>query len=117
MSDKRIISQAEDRFVSEMDGLRAIALLLSRKPDPIFQDLVMPNTNGYEICSQLRKLSGFKNTSTIVLTGNNGIIDRVRAKIAGANFVSKSAKPKQILKIIDKHLVQKRKNDTFDSLG
>ena len=57
-----IITEAGYNFVAEMDGLRAIAILLSRKPDLIFLDLVMPNTNGYEICSQLRKLSFFKNT-------------------------------------------------------
>ncbi len=77
---ERIITEAGYQFVSEMDGLRAIAVLLSRKPDLIFLDLIMPNTNGYEICSQLRKLSYFKNTPIIILTGNDGIIDRERSR-------------------------------------
>ena len=54
-------------------GLRAIAMLLSRKPDLIFLDLVMPDTNGYEICGQLRKLTYFRQTPIIILTGNDGI--------------------------------------------
>ena len=106
---ERIVTEAGYQFVSEMDGLRAIAVLLSRKPDLIFLDLIMPNTNGYEICSQLRKLSYFKNTPIIILTGNDGIIDRVRAKIAGStDFIGKPAKPEQILKLIDKYVIQKR---------
>ena len=113
---ERVITEAGYQFVCEMDALRAIAVLLSRKPDLIFLDLVMPNTNGYEICSQLRKLSYFKETPIVILTGNDGIIDRVRAKIVGStDFVGKPAKPEQILKIIDKHVIQKRKNDFSDS--
>jgi chemotaxis family two-component system response regulator PixG len=105
-----IITEAGYQFVSEMDGLRAIAILLSRKPDLIFLDLVMPNTNGYEICSQLRKLSFFKNTPIVILTGNDGIVDRVRAKMVGStDFLGKPASQEQVLATIDKYVIQKPK--------
>lgn len=103
-----IITEAGYQFISEMDGLRAIAMLLSRKPDLIFLDLVMPNTNGYEICSQLRKLSYFRATPIIILTGNDGIVDRVRAKVVGStDFLAKPIQPKKVLATIDKYLTQK----------
>ena len=103
-----IVKEAGYNFVSEMDGLRAIAVLLSRKPDLIFLDLVMPNTNGYEICSQLRKLSFFKNTPIVILTGNDGIVDRVRAKMVGStDFISKPVAEDIVLGTIDKYLKQK----------
>ncbi len=106
-----IIMEAGYNFVKEMDGLRAIAILLSRKPDLIFLDLVMPNTNGYEICSQLRRLSFFKQTPIVILTGNDGIVDRVRAKMVGStDFLAKPANPEQVLATIDKYVVQKAKN-------
>ena len=102
---KSIITGAGYQFVAEMDGLRAIAILLSRKPDLIFLDLVMPNTNGYEICSQLRKLSFFKTTPIVILTGNDGIVDRVRAKMVGStDFLAKPAKPEQVLDTINKYI-------------
>ena len=105
-----IITEAGYNFVKEMDGLRAIAVLLSRKPDLIFLDLVMPNTNGYEICSQLRKLTFFKNTPIVILTGNDGIVDRVRAKMVGStDFLGKPAKPEQVLETIEKYVVQRKK--------
>lgn len=105
---ENIITEAGYNFVSEMDGLRAIAVLLSRKPDLIFLDLVMPNTNGYEICSQLRKLSFFKQTPIVILTGNDGIVDRVRAKMVGStDFLGKPANAEQVLATIDKYVVQK----------
>lgn len=105
-----IISNAGYNFISEMDGLRAIAVLLSRKPDLIFLDLVMPNTNGYEICSQLRKLSFFKQTPIVILTGNDGIVDRVRAKMVGStDFLGKPAQAEQVLGTIEKYVVQNKK--------
>ncbi|WP_319418630.1 response regulator [Pleurocapsa sp. FMAR1] len=104
-----IITEAGYQFVQEMDGLRAIAVLLSRKPDLIFLDLVMPNTNGYEICSQLRQLSFFKSTPIVILTGNDGIVDRVRAKMVGStDFLAKPAQPEQVLETINKYVVQKK---------
>lgn len=108
---EHIIKGAGYNFVSEMDGLRAIAVLLSRKPDLIFLDLVMPNTNGYEICSQLRKLSFFKTTPIVILTGNDGIVDRVRAKMVGStDFLGKPAQPEQVLETINKYVLQKSKS-------
>jgi chemotaxis family two-component system response regulator PixG len=65
----------------------------------------MPNTNGYEICTQLRKVSTFRNTPIIILTGNDGIIDRVRAKLVGAtDFLSKPVNVEIVLAVARQHL-------------
>lgn len=89
------------------DAMRAFAILLARKPDLIFLDLVMPNANGYEICAQLRKLSCFRDTPIIILTGNGGIVDRVRAKLVGASdFLSKPIDAGIVLGVLRKHLKQ-----------
>jgi chemotaxis family two-component system response regulator PixG len=102
---EQILTSSGYQFVAIQDSLRAIAGLLTRKPDLIFLDLVMPNTNGYEICSQLRKVSAFRATPIIILTGNDGIIDRVRAKIVGASdFLSKPVDAETVLSITHKHL-------------
>ncbi|EDX76829.1 response regulator receiver domain protein [Coleofasciculus chthonoplastes PCC 7420] len=89
------------------DGLRAIALVIARKPDVIFLDLVMPNTNGYEICAKLRKLQAFQTTPIVILTGKDGIVDRVRAKLVGASdFLNKPIDAGTVLNVISKHLKQ-----------
>lgn len=100
---EEIIKGANYQFVSVNDPLRAIAMLMARKPDLIFLDLVMPNANGYEICSQLRKLTLFKETPIVILTGQDGIVDRVRAKLVGASdFLSKPADAATVLSVIRK---------------
>lgn len=104
-SMEKILTTAGYQFLAVQDSLRAIATLLTRKPDLIFLDLVMPNTNGYEICGQLRKVSAFRNTPIIILTGNDGIIDRVRAKMVGASdFLSKPVNAETVLDVARQHL-------------
>ena len=94
------------------DPLRAIGILLSKKPSLIFLDLIMPETNGYELCSQLRKISCFKETPIVILTGNDGVIDRMRAKMAGASaFLSKPINPHQVLSVVKRELSKQPSND------
>ena len=102
---KKLLTQAGYDFVGINDPLRAIAILLSCKPDFIFLDLVMPNANGYEICGQLRKMSLFRKVPIVILTGNDGIIDRVRAKMVGSSdFINKPVHSETVLEVIRKHL-------------
>lgn len=100
-----IITGAGYRFLGLQDPLRALILLLQHKPDLVFLDLVMPNTNGYEICSRLRKTPAFQHIPIVILTGNDGIIDRVRAKVVGASdFLSKPVVAEIVLGMARKHL-------------
>jgi len=102
---EKIITGAGYSFIGINDALRAIAILLAKKPDLIFLDLIMPNANGYEICSQLRKLTFFKHTPIVILTGNDGLVDRVRAKMVGSSdFLSKPIDANLVIETIRKHL-------------
>jgi two-component system, chemotaxis family, response regulator PixG len=96
--------------------LQGISILLDRKPDLIFLDLVMPNTNGYELCTFLRKTSAFQNTPIVILTGHDGVIDRVRAKLAGSSdFLAKPPEADKVLQVIDRFLETSRPRE-FTSL-
>jgi chemotaxis family two-component system response regulator PixG len=104
---EKMLTQAGYRFLGINDDLRAIAILLSKKPDLIFLDLVMPNTNGYEICGQLRKISAFRTTPIIILTGNDTVIDRVRTKMVGCtDFLGKPVDGRTVLDTISKYLIK-----------
>jgi chemotaxis family two-component system response regulator PixG len=92
-------------FIGINDPLRANATLLKTKPDLIFLDLIMPNTNGYEICTQLRRVSSLKEIPIIILTGKDGLIDRMRAKMVGAtHYLSKPVQRTTILEVLQKYL-------------
>lgn len=103
----QVIRAAGYEYLSISEGAKAVTQILTKKPDLIFLDLVMPDTNGYEICSQLRKITRFKATPIIILSGNDGLVDQVRARLLGAtDFLSKPIEPIIILSIIRKHLEQ-----------
>lgn len=102
---EKVLGTADYQVLCIHNPLRAIAMLLSKKPDLIFLDLVMPGTNGYELCTQLRRISRFKETPIVILTGNDGVIDRVRARMVGANaFLGKPIQPYQVLSVVESHL-------------
>ena len=104
---EQLLTSAGYRFLDIEDSLRAIGILLARKPDFIFLDLVMPNANGYEICEQLRKISCFKKTPIVILTGNDGYANRLKSNFVGASdFLSKPLDAGAVLNAISKHLDQ-----------
>ncbi|MBT9317427.1 response regulator [Leptothoe spongobia] len=93
------------RYVNIADPLKALPKLIELKPQLIFLDLVMPVVNGYELCAQIRRVSRLKEVPVIIMTNNNGIPDRVRAKVVGASgFLGKPIQAKQVLKVVIKHL-------------
>jgi two-component system, chemotaxis family, response regulator PixG len=101
----QILAQAGYRFVNVRDPVQALPVLLEQKPDLIFLDLLMPVTNGYEVCAQIRRISAFKDTPIIIVTASDGIVDRVRAKLLGSTgFISKPIEPEKVLPVLQQYL-------------
>jgi two-component system, chemotaxis family, response regulator PixG len=93
------------RFTQVQDAVQALPVLIQEKPDLIFLDLIMPIASGYEICTQLRRIPAFANTPVIILTGNDGLLDRVRAKVVGStDFISKPIIADRVMGVIRKYL-------------
>lgn len=95
---KNIVTKGGYDFIGIGDSVQAITMLLEKQPQLIFLDLMMPNVNGYELCSQIRKISALKEVPVVIVTGNDGIVDRMRAKVVGAtNFISKPIDRSEVL--------------------
>jgi chemotaxis family two-component system response regulator PixG len=91
--------------LSILNPLQGIAILLECKPDLILLDPDLSEIDGYEFCTLLRKSSLFQNTPIIILTRQDGMIDRVRAKLAGASeFISKPLEAAQVVQVVQKHI-------------
>lgn len=104
MMEKLMVSSGY-QFLGIDDPLRAVGILLTRKPDFIFLDLVMPNINGYEICEKLRKISCFRHTPIVILTGSDGYANRLRSNFVGASdFLAKPLNAEVVLTVLSKHL-------------
>jgi two-component system, chemotaxis family, response regulator PixG len=102
---KRLLAPAGYRLLSINDSMQALPILIEHKPDLIFLGLLTPGANGYEICAQIRRIAAFKDTPVIILTSNNGIVDRVRAKLVGATgFLAKPLAAEQVLSTLQQYL-------------
>lgn len=102
---REIVENVGCHYTNIPDPLQALPLLIELKPDLIFLDLVMPIANGYEVCAQIRRISSLKAIPVIIVTSNDGIADRVRAKIVGASgFLGKPIQYTKVLKVLKKHL-------------
>lgn len=106
-----IMAEGGYRFLSVQDSFQALPMVLKHKPDFIFLDLTMPIASGYEVCAQIRRISAFQSIPIVILSGNDGMVDRVRAKLVGASdFLSKPFQPQEVLKVVSRHLKVAVKN-------
>jgi two-component system, chemotaxis family, response regulator PixG len=87
------------------DPLKALMQVLSSKPDIILLDISMPNLDGYELCSLLRKHPDFRDTPVIMVTGRTTLIDRARAKLVRASgYLTKPFTRAELLKAVFKEV-------------
>ena len=64
------------------DGVRALYLLETERPDVILLDLMLPEVDGFELCRQVRERSG---VGVIVISARGGDRDKVAALNLGAD--------------------------------
>lgn len=85
--------------------LKALSLVFQLKPDLILCDIAMPDLEGYEICAMLRKSTAFRQTPIIMLTGKDGFIDRVRARMVGAtDYLTKPFGESELLMLLERYI-------------
>lgn len=85
--------------------LRALGLLFQLQPDLILCDIAMPELEGYELCAMLRNSSAFCQTPIVMLTGKDGFLDRVRARMAGAtDYLTKPFGQSELLTLVEKYV-------------
>ena len=102
---KNIVLEKNYDFLEIQEPVKVIPTLLRKKPSLIFLDLMMPIINGYELCAQLRKTPSLKDVPIIILTGKDGLIDRMRAKLVGStDFMAKPVEKLTLLKMLEKYL-------------
>jgi two-component system response regulator MtrA len=83
----------EPAFVS--DGDAALGAFRREKPDVVLLDLMLPGTNGIEVCRQIRAESG---VPIVMLTAKGDTEDVVRGLETGADdYLVKPFKPKELV--------------------
>lgn len=83
----------EPHFV--FDGDKALAAFREVKPDVVLLDLMLPGTDGIDVCRQIRAESG---VPIVMLTAKSDTVDVVVGLESGADdYVVKPFKPKELV--------------------
>jgi len=86
-----LFEQKGCRIMPATSGEEALRLALANRPTIIVSDIGMPNMDGYDLLTNLRRLPGLSDVPAIAISGYAMEEDRERATAAG--FVAHLAKP------------------------
>jgi DNA-binding response OmpR family regulator len=90
-----IFKKAGYLVITAGDALDGISKFFMHHPDLIILDVMMPGSNGYDVCERIRKVS---EEPIIILTALNEEKDMLRGLAAGADdFLSKPFSPEILL--------------------
>ena len=82
---------------------QALTALVRQRPALILMDVNMPDIDGYELCSMLRQSRQLREIPIVMLTGRDGILDRLRAKTLGVEYyLTKPFNPERLIESIQK---------------
>ncbi len=102
---EQILKRSGYEATAIADPLDAFSLVFQVNPDLILCDIAMPKLDGYELCAMLRQSTAFRQIPIIMLTGKDGFIDRVRAKMSGAtDYLTKPFGASELLMLIEKYV-------------
>lgn len=99
------LEKNEFRVVMAEDGRKALERLNEVVPDLVLLDITMPNLDGYQVCKTMKDNALTKAVPVVMLSGKDGIFDKVRGKLAGcSDYVTKPFDPEALLKTIRKYV-------------
>lgn len=90
------------------DGITAIQALSRGEvevPDLVLLDIGLPKMDGYQVAGILRNNDAFRNTTVVMLSSHDGVVDRVRSRMVGArDFIPKPFRVSDVVSIVRTHL-------------
>lgn len=96
------------RVSSYPDGISAIQALSRGEatvPNVLLLDINMPRMDGYEVARILRGNDQFSETAILMLTGKDGIVDRVKSRWVGAReFIKKPFRVSDVVRTVGGYL-------------
>ncbi len=97
---RSILEPAGYKVLEIMSASQAVSMLSEAQPSVILMDISMPEVDGYELCSTLKR-SSMRNIPVVMLTGREGVIDRFRARLVGAaDYITKPFDPDHLISLV-----------------
>ena len=91
-------------------GADGLALIRERHPDLVLLDVGLPDTDGYDVCLQVKSDGATADIPVIFLSARGDVFDKVRGLSCGASdYLTKPFHPAELLARVDAVLAQSRR--------
>jgi len=85
-------------IVSASNGTQAIKMAQTEKPDLIILDVMMPDLDGYQVTTELRKNEQMNTTPILMFTAKSQVDDKVTGYEAGVDdYITKPVHPAELV--------------------
>lgn len=86
-------------------GEHALDAIAQREFDLVLLDVVLPGTDGYQVCKAIKKGYGAKRTPVVMLTSKSSPFDRLHGSLAGCdNYLVKPVRQSEFESVLNKYL-------------
>ena len=93
------------QVVTASSGVVALAAISTTPPQLILLDIMLPKVNGYQICQIIRRNPDYKHIPVVMLSGKDGVFDKVRGKLVGATeYITKPFEPRDLMRVVRKYV-------------
>ncbi len=101
----RTLKQEGFEVMTAYDGIGALDLVASEKPDLILLDIMMPMMSGHEVCEQIKANPQTQNVPVVCLSSAHTPDARAQSFRAGAvELITKPFIPAELVAQIRRHL-------------
>lgn len=105
-SAETLLSREGCVVITAVDGFEALSKIADHRPDIIFIDVMMPRLDGYQTCALVKNNPQFLEIPVVMLSSKDGLFDRARGRIAGAEeYLTKPFTRDELLGAIRQHVV------------
>ena len=103
------LSESGYKVRGVINGKMAVRAARSAPPDLILLDIRMPDTNGYEVCEELKADSHTSKIPVIFISALDEVLDKVKAfQVGGEDYITKPFQVEEVVARVEHQLTIQR---------
>lgn len=107
---KHFLERAHMKYAGSLSPIEALDFLESNTPELILLDIQMPQMDGIELCSRIRRQKRFEDTPIIFLTGMKDMATMNKAfEVGASDYIAKPIRQVEVAVRAKRHILELRK--------